>query len=206
MGSLAAGASAVMGTGAFSGEQSTRTATITSGGDAVALTQLTRPSDWPHSQEYTSYRNGHIQFDIGHLNSQSRWYFLKLVKLTANLTPDDGNHEYWMVNKFNQQFLDEFDRKNKHGDWRVRWFTSNINGSSPSANTETIQIPKSGLNNSKSVEVRFLSQGGSVKLAPGDYCSVGVCIDTQGVAPAGPNSHMNILDSVEVQAKAADHE
>jgi hypothetical protein len=195
-----------MGTGAFSGEQSTRDATITSGGDAVALTQLTRPSGWPHSQEYTDYRNGHIVLDIGHLNSQSRWYFLKLFKLTANLTPDDGNHDYWIVNNFNSNFLNEFDRKNKHGDYRVRWFTSNINGSPPSKNVETIQIPKPGLGNSKSVTVRSLSQGDKVKLAPGDWCSVGVCIDTQGVAPAGPNSAMHILDSVEVQAKAADHD
>lgn len=194
----------MVGTGAFSGESSERNVNISSGGDAVARTKLVRPQDWPHSQEYTYYQNGHIVVDITKLNSQSRWYFLRLFKLEANLTSNDGKHRYWIKNNFNSDFKTEFGKSNKHGKYRVRWFTSSINGKTPSQNTDTITLPKPG-DNSKSVDVRWLSQGGSVKLAPGDWCSVGVCFDTTGVKLGSEASVKDILESVEIQAKAADH-
>ena len=205
LGSLAAGGAAAMGTGAFSGEVSERNTIISSAGDDIARTKLVRPQDWPHSQEYTYYKNGHIVFELKKLNSQSVWYFLKLVKLEANLTSNDGKHRYWIKNNFNSDFVDEFGKKNKDGKYRVRWFTSSINGNKPSNNTGTITIPKPGSGNSKDVTIRWTSQGNSVKLAPGDWCSVGVCFNTRGVEGT-KGSVQDILDSVEIQAKAADHE
>ncbi|MFC7135081.1 MULTISPECIES: hypothetical protein [Salinibaculum] len=208
LGSLAAGAGTAMGTGAFSGQSSKRKFYIASKGDADAFTKLKKVTSWPHSAEYTYYDGGHLVVDIPRLNSDSKWYFKKLFKLGANLTKNDGKHKYWIKNKYSQYCKDN-GGTHYDGKQRVRWFCTSIyNGNDNKkrdCDDDYIHIPKPS-GGKKKIGVEWLSGGDYLKLSPGDYCAVGVCINTRGLNVDDWKDKEPILKKAYVQAKAADHE
>lgn len=205
-GALAAGSSAVMSSGAFLAESSKRTAKISTAHDAKALTSLERPKKWHHSQEYTYYdRKGHLVIKIPRLNSNSKWYFDKLFRLHANLTPRDGKHKYWIENKYPGWFKPHRMHDSSRGKVpRVRWFCQRKG--KKGKKLFKIPTPKGW----KWVYGHWMSGKDSyVKLKPSQKCAVGVCIITRGLP--GPIiercRRKGLIDGVKINAKEAhDHD
>lgn len=203
-GALAAGSSAAMGSGAFLAESSGRTATITTAHDARAQTALERPDHWHHSQEYTRYdKKGHLVIRIPRLNSGSKWYFDKLFRLHANLTPSDGKHKYWIDNKYPGWFKPhkKYDKPSDGKVPRVRWFCQRKDGDGK----RLFRIPTpSGW---KWVHGHWISGDGDsfVKLKPSQRCAVGVCIITRGLPKEvlKKTRDHSILKKVKINAKKA---